>query len=75
MKRQTKRADLPTTTAAPAIGNGGGASIPGASISALIDEDATAAMLGVSARTMQRGRKEGWGPPYVRAGLRPAYRL
>lgn len=33
-------------------------------------EDAAAEMLGVSARTMQRMRSEGWGPAYTRVGKR-----
>ena len=36
----------------------------------LMDEDAAAIRLGLSARTMQRMRREGWGPAYVRIGLR-----
>lgn len=36
----------------------------------LLDEDEAAKLLGVSARTMQRMRYEGWGPEYVRVGLR-----
>ncbi len=34
------------------------------------DEDEAAARLSVSASTMQRMRREGWGPEYVRVGLR-----
>ena len=34
------------------------------------DEDEAAARLSLSARTMQRMRQEGWGPEYVRVGLR-----
>ena len=34
------------------------------------DEDEAAARLSLSARTMQRMRHEGWGPEYVRVGLR-----
>lgn len=34
------------------------------------DEDEAAARLALSARTMQRMRREGWGPEYVRVGLR-----
>ena len=34
------------------------------------DEDEAAKRLAVSARTMQRMRAEGWGPEYVRVGLR-----
>lgn len=33
-------------------------------------EVAAAQMLGVSPRTMQRMRSEGWGPPYTRVGKR-----
>lgn len=36
----------------------------------LLGEDDAAMHLGLSARTMQRMRAEGWGPPYVRVGLR-----
>jgi predicted DNA-binding transcriptional regulator AlpA len=36
----------------------------------LLNEDEAAKRLGVSARTMQRMRAEGWGPEYVRVGLR-----
>ncbi len=36
----------------------------------LFDEDEAAKRLGVSARTIQRMRYEGWGPEYVRVGLR-----
>jgi len=34
------------------------------------DEDEAAKRLCLSARTMQRMRHEGWGPEYVRVGLR-----
>lgn len=36
----------------------------------MLGEDEAAKRLGLSARTMQRMRAEGWGPPYVRVGLR-----
>lgn len=62
MQRLTKRDSLLTTAAFPSDGT--------ASIAGLIDEDAAGAMLGVSARTMQRGRATGEGPPYVRVGAR-----
>jgi predicted DNA-binding transcriptional regulator AlpA len=35
-----------------------------------LDEDAVAALLSVSVRTIQRWRKTGEGPPFVRAGAR-----
>lgn len=34
------------------------------------DEDEAAKRLNLSPRTMQRMRHEGWGPEYVRVGLR-----
>ncbi len=34
------------------------------------NEDAAAQILGVSPRTMQRMRQEGWGPAYTRVGKR-----
>ena len=36
----------------------------------LVDEDGAAKKLGLSPRTMQRMRHEGWGPEYIRIGLR-----
>lgn len=36
----------------------------------LLAEDDAAKRLGLSARSMQRMRQEGWGPSYVRVGLR-----
>jgi predicted DNA-binding transcriptional regulator AlpA len=35
-----------------------------------LDEDAVAALLSVSVRTIQRWRGTGQGPPFVRAGAR-----
>lgn len=36
----------------------------------LLGEDDAAKRLGLSARSMQRMRQEGWGPAYTRVGLR-----
>ena len=36
----------------------------------LVNEDVAAKRLGVSSRTMQRMRQQGWGPAYIRVGLR-----
>ena len=40
----------------------------------LINTDALAAVLGISPRTIERWRIEGFGPPFMKAGRRVLYR-